>query len=119
MDNYKPGDNVTLTVDGSNYSLALGEHPQIEGFPYIGIGSRVNVSNMGLFFVAFPLLGLIASLSILVGAFNILPIYPLDGGLVVKSLAEKVSKKHSNRITMIITYILLIVIIYSFVSGFF
>jgi regulator of sigma E protease len=73
-----------------------------------------------MFVVLFPLLGLIASLSVLVGAFNILPLYPLDGGLIVKSLTERYfKKKNANRITMAITFILLLIIIYSFVGGLF
>jgi membrane-associated protease RseP (regulator of RpoE activity) len=115
---YKPEDTVTLKVSGMNYELKLGEHPEIENFPYIGITSEVNTKNVSLFLVLFPLLGMIASLNILVGIFNILPLYPLDGGLIVKALAERYSKKRSNQITLAITFILLFIIIYSFVGGF-
>ena len=120
LESYKPGDVVTLNVSGSNYTLKLGENPQIKDFPYIGIGSRVNVKDISLFLVLFPILGMIASLSFLVGIFNILPIYPLDGGLIVKTIAERFfKKKTANKITMAITIFLVIIIIYSFVGGFF
>ena len=116
LSDYKPGDNVELKVDGEYYNLQLAEHPQIEDFPYIGIGSRVNVSNIGLFSVLFPLLGMIASLSILVGIFNILPIFPLDGGLIVESIAEKVSKKWSQYITIGITIAVVAIILFTVIG---
>jgi membrane-associated protease RseP (regulator of RpoE activity) len=118
LEEYKPGDVVTLRVSGADYSIELGENPTIKDFPYIGINSRINVSDVGLFLVVFPILGMIASLGILVGIFNILPIYPLDGGLIVKAIAEKYFKKKGNKITMAITYFLVLAIIYTFVSGF-
>ena len=109
---YKPGDSVRLKVNGMNYNLKLGEHPEIKDFPYIGIGSKVNAKDASLFLIAFPLLGMIASLNIFVGIFNILPIYPLDGGLIVKSIVEKFAKKKSNNITIAITAIMIIIILY-------
>ena len=116
LSEYNPGDIVELKIDGKYYNLQLAEHPQIEDFPYIGIGSRVNVSDISLFSIIFPLLGMIASLSILVGIFNILPIYPLDGGLIVQAIAEKVSKKKSQQITMAITVFILMIIIFTFIG---
>jgi membrane-associated protease RseP (regulator of RpoE activity) len=114
MSSYNPGDNITMKVDGKDYNLTLGTHPDIENFPYIGIGSRLNVANAGMFVVLFPLLGLMSSLSILVGIFNILPIYPLDGGLVVKAIADRFFKaKRANQITMAITFMMVLVILYS------
>ncbi len=118
LEAYKPGDVVKLKIDGKYYDLKLGEHPKIENFPYIGIGSKVNTKNVSLFLILFPLLGMIASLNILVGIFNILPLYPLDGGLIVKAISERYFKKKSNQITMAITFVLLFVIIYAFFGAF-
>jgi membrane-associated protease RseP (regulator of RpoE activity) len=116
LSNYSPGDTVELNVDGNSYDLKLAEHPEIEGFPYIGINSTLNTNDASLFSVAFPLLGLMATLSILVGAFNILPLYPLDGGLIVQSIAERFAKKRAKHIVIGITTIILVVIIFSFVG---
>ena len=113
---YNPGDTVELKVSGNNYDLKLAEHPKIEGFPYIGINSTLNTKDASLFAVVFPLFGLMATLSILVGAFNILPIYPLDGGLIVQSIAERFAKKKAKYIVMGITAAMVIVIIFSFVG---
>ncbi|MFH0929256.1 MAG: site-2 protease family protein [Candidatus Aenigmatarchaeota archaeon] len=117
LSQYKPGDVVELKVDGNYYDIELAEHPKLKGFPYMGIESRANTSDIGLFSVLFPLLGMIASLSIMVGIFNILPIYPLDGGLIVQTLAEKVfKKKWGGRITIAITLAILAVIVFTFVG---
>ncbi|MFH1474039.1 MAG: site-2 protease family protein [Candidatus Aenigmatarchaeota archaeon] len=119
---YSPGDTVSLRISGNDYDLTLAEHPEIEvegGFPYIGVNSKFNVADVNMFFVLFPLLGLIATLSMLVGAFNILPIYPLDGGLIVQSLAERFAKKISKQIVIGVTAVMVVIIIFSFVGPLF
>jgi len=116
LSNYKPGDVVTLETSSGNYSLKLGEHPQIKGFPYIGISSTLNVKYPSLFLFTLPLLGMIASLSIFVGIFNILPLYPLDGGLMVEAIAEKYAKKKSKKIVRAIAYIIIIILIYGVIG---
>lgn len=118
LSNYKPGDNVKLKVNGINYDLKLGEHPRIEDFPFIGINSKINTKNVNLFLVLFPLLGMISFLSIIVGIFNILPIYPLDGGLMIEAITDRFAKKKSKKIVRGITYLMLIIILYSIFGGF-
>ena len=116
LSNYKPGDVVTLNTNNGNYSLVLGEHPQIKDFPYIGISSMINAKNPSLFLFIFPLLGMIASLSIFVGIFNILPLHPLDGGLMIEALAEKYAKKRSKKIVRAISYLIIIILIYGVIG---
>jgi len=118
LSDYKPGDNVKLKINDINYDLTLGEHPEIEDFPFIGISSKVNTTNVNLFSVLFPLLGLISILSIFVGIFNILPIYPLDGGLMIEAITDRFAKKKSKKIVRGITYFMLIIILYSIFGGF-
>ena len=116
---YKPGDVVDMKVDGKDYNLTLGSRYLNEYYPnfaYLGIESRANTSNPSLFYTVFPLFGMIAMLSILVGIFNILPIYPLDGGLIVQSIAEKISKKKSQQITMAITFFVAMILIFIIVA---
>ena len=116
LSRYKPGDFVTLKTSSGNYNLSLGEHPQIKGFPYIGISSMVNAKDTSMFLFIFPLLGMIASLSIFVGIFNILPLHPLDGGLMVEALAEKYAKKRSKKIVKVIAYLIIIILIYGVIG---
>jgi membrane-associated protease RseP (regulator of RpoE activity) len=116
LSNYKPGDVVNLKTNNGDYNITLGKHPEIKDFPYIGIGSQVNAKDPSMFLVIFPLLGMIASLSIFVGIFNILPIYPLDGGLMVEAVVDKYARKRSKKIVRAITYIMLIILIYGLIG---
>ena len=113
LNSYNPGEVINLTANGVNYNLMLGEHPDIKDFPYIGITSTMNTKNINLFLVVFPLLGMIAYISIFVGIFNILPLYPLDGGLIIKAITDKYAKKKSKSIVMLITLIMLALILYT------
>lgn len=117
---YSPGDNITIVADNKEYSITLVERPDVKGFPYIGIGSKLNVSDVGLFEVVLPLLGLTSLLSILVGTFNILPMFPLDGGLIVKSIADRLirNKKKADRATLIVTAIMASIIAYTIIMPF-
>ncbi|MBN2202843.1 MAG: site-2 protease family protein [Candidatus Aenigmarchaeota archaeon] len=121
LSSYAPGDTVEIIVDGETIELELEQHPAVTDFayPYIGIESKVYANDYGMFLVIFPLLGMIASLSVLVGIFNILPIYPLDGGLIVQALAEKISKKRGQQITLAITIAMVAVIAFTFVGPLF
>lgn len=116
LSNYKIGDVVNLKTNNGDFNLTLGTHPDIKDFPYIGIGSQVNAKNPSMFLVIFPLLGMIASLSIFVGIFNILPIHPLDGGLMVEAVVDKYARKRSKKIVRAITYIMLIILIYGLIG---
>jgi len=118
LSGYKPGDNVTLEVDGTNYDLTLGEHPSIEDFPYIGVTTSLNTNRVDLFIVLFPLLAMIAILSMAVGIINILPLYPLDGGLMIKAITDKYGKENSKKIFMGVTYFVLLILLYSFIGPF-
>ena len=116
LSRYKPGDIITLETSSGNYNLSLGEHPQIKDFPYIGINSMINSRDPSMFLFIFPLLGMISSLSIFVGIFNILPLYPLDGGLMIEALAEKYAKKKSKKIIKVISYLIIIILIYGVIG---
>jgi membrane-associated protease RseP (regulator of RpoE activity) len=57
-------------------------------------------------------------LNFAIATVNILPIYPLDGGLMVEAIAEKICKKYAKNITMVITIISLAVFIINFATPF-
>lgn len=113
LSKYKPGDTVEIQTNVGNYNLTLGEHPEIKGFPFIGINTEADTRDPSLFLIVFPLLGMIATLSIFVGIFNILPLYPLDGGLMIQAITDRFAKKRSKKIVMAIAYFLLIILLYS------
>lgn len=117
MSKYKPGQNITLKAGGIDYSLILGKHPLNESFPYMGISTQMNMKNE-LFVSVYPLLGFMWLLSLLIGVFNILPLYPLDGGLMVEALAERFSKKNAKQITRTVTIITVMILLITVVGPF-
>ncbi len=108
---YKPGDTITLTADGRDMDIKLGNHPLNSNFPYIGVSSTLNSSaDGGVFGVLLPLITLSLYISLLVGIVNILPIWPLDGGVFVRSVFDKFFKKKSGQLTSIVTFSMLLLI---------
>ena len=51
-----------------------------------------------------------------VGIFNILPIGPLDGGLMFKVVAEKYFGAHSEKIVRSVSGILILAVVFLFVG---
>ncbi|HIQ49689.1 MAG TPA: hypothetical protein EYH56_00675 [Nanoarchaeota archaeon] len=109
---FKPGDSIVIETDKGNFTVTLGEHPQIEKAPFIGIvvGTKCN----GFEFL-FKFLAILSLLSFAVAVVNILPLYPLDGGHMIKAiLEEKLSEEQAIKITKIISFFILSILLYSF-----
>ncbi|MFQ6057175.1 MAG: site-2 protease family protein, partial [Methanosarcinales archaeon] len=87
---------------------------------YMGITySPVFKVNTAFFIgILIPLLTMISLFSLAVGIINILPIYPLDGGLIIQALTDRFFKKRSKAIVKAITYVILLILIYDFVGPF-
>lgn len=110
------GDNATLTADGKPYNIVLGNNTRIPNLAYLGVSTSLNTDGIGNFSVLYPLLAFIWLLSIFVGIFNILPIYPLDGGLMVDAVAKKYAKRKSKKIVRAITLAVLFILLLNFVG---
>ncbi|GEM_PF-1294281 len=103
LNSYHPGENITLTINGTNYTVTLCESPKNSSLPFIGImhvGERYemkeDVKNNLLKKITFYLLLYFGSLfmwiSLLnlgIGIANLLPLIPLDGGLMIKEMLER------------------------------
>jgi membrane-associated protease RseP (regulator of RpoE activity) len=115
----KPNQTVIVRADGRYYDVKLGINPQTNK-TYMGILYTPILRVNSEIFLGFliPLLTMISLFSLAVGIVNILPIYPLDGGLIVQAIAERFAKKRSKRIVMAITYLMLFILIYSFIKPF-
>jgi membrane-associated protease RseP (regulator of RpoE activity) len=116
--NPQPSDVIQVKADGELYNVKL-ELNEETNTTYMGV-TYMPVSNKDLSYFAFiiPLLTMISLFSFGIGLVNILPIYPLDGGQMVKAISDKFFKKNSMKIVRIITYIVLFVMIYDFVGPF-
>ena len=109
---FKPGESIVIETDKGNFTVVLGEHPEIEKAPYIGI--VVGTKGSGFEFL-FKFLAILSLLSFAVAVVNILPLYPLDGGHMIKAvLEEKLNEEQAIKITRIISFTVLFILFYSF-----
>jgi membrane-associated protease RseP (regulator of RpoE activity) len=117
FENLEPNQIVTLKSNESSYTLRLSYNENTRS-PYMGIGyAPVTRQNSGFQLdVLMPLFSMIALFSFAVGMINILPIYPLDGGLMFEAVMKKVSKKNYKKIVKAITIIIILMIFYGFVG---
>jgi membrane-associated protease RseP (regulator of RpoE activity) len=119
--NLKPGDNITVVANDTTYKITVGKQVGDSTRPYLGITYRPIVNGddsfvFGFMFQLFYLLTWMWMLSLAIAIVNISPIYPLDGGLIVEALAEKVSRKHYKAITYAITFVMFIVFFINFAT---
>lgn len=115
----KPGQLVTLKTDNDVYNITTAYDAKtnrtIIGF--LGDYSPVLKDQYSAFIAyVFPVIVLIFLFSFFVGLVNILPIYPLDGGLVFQAIMEKFFKEKAEGIVRGITYVLILLFAYLFIG---
>jgi len=116
LSKHKPGETLNMVVNGQEKDVVLGENTELKGFPYIGISSELKTENKAAFEVVLPLLALVALLNLFVGIVNILPLYPLDGGLFFQALTQRFLPKRSEEVVKGLSYVILFLIIASVVG---
>lgn len=126
----KIGDTLTFQTDKGTYTVVTEASPNNASKAYIGIRTTDNqVVNSDVSktwgntvpWLVFPIITLfnyIFILNFLVGTFNLLPMKPLDGGLMFEELLRtKISEKNVRRITYPFTVILITILVVSLVYG--
>ncbi len=113
----KIGDSVSFADSaGKEYEMEAAAHPTT-GRPYLGfMGNFDNPVSPSVAAFLLPFLTLLWILSLAVGVVNILPLYPLDGGLFFEALAKRFWPARSKQITRGVTVFVLLLLIYSFVG---
>jgi membrane-associated protease RseP (regulator of RpoE activity) len=121
-----PGDQMIFyTENNESYSLTLTNHPEDNSSPYIGILNIENVREKESFGkeILFNITDILASLffwiyvlSLGIGAANLLPVGPLDGGRMLftflkSKFKEKTAKTISTNITILTVLFLLAALI--------
>jgi membrane-associated protease RseP (regulator of RpoE activity) len=110
--NVTPGDKIVLSSKEKDYVIDVGEK---NGKAYVGIFyTPMPKKGADYLLILYPLLSMMWLFSLGVGVFNILPIYPLDGGLMLEAFAERYAKKHKEKIVRIVGSFILFLIIYNF-----
>jgi len=126
LSKHSVGDSVSITATysgqtaalsgGSLYNIVLGNNTRIPNLAYLGVTTSLNTASPANFVVLYPLLAFVWMLSVFVGIFNILPIYPLDGGLMVEAVAKKYAGKKSKKIVRAITLLTLFILALNFIG---
>ncbi|MBI4895670.1 MAG: site-2 protease family protein [Candidatus Aenigmarchaeota archaeon] len=122
MDAVKPGDDVKIITNKGNYVIKTIENPDKPGKAFIGIVPRApvnqpkeaNTAPVVNFFSDLFMWIFILSLGI--GLFNLLPIKPLDGGMMFEETLKSKIPKYSKHITIAVSLILVAFIIISLVG---
>ena len=112
----EPNQTIKVQADKSAYSLTLSGRPENSTLPYMGIVASTISENDFMFGFMFPLIWWLTTLSQFVAIFNLLPIYPLDGGLMLEAVVEKFSGRHAKRIVRAVTIIVLAILVFNFVG---
>ena len=108
------------------YNLIAIGNPEDPGKGYIGVSKLADVEEYKPEFAAFGggiefIGGLLFFLFVInfgVGLANLLPIKPLDGGRMWEVLFQKISKKHSRRLTLGISYFTFLLLVVNFILPF-
>lgn len=128
---FRPNQTVHVSTDQGIYSFKLGENPNNKTLGYMGVQTVKHYSfnnDLGsnqlspVLWVIFPMIQLfnwIFFLNFAIGSFNLLPMKPLDGGLMFETLLSyKLSEKTVQLLTKFSSYLMLMIIIISLIYGF-
>ncbi len=110
------GDAIKIRADGEDFSIS----PKFEnGRPRIGVFLeapevfRAGAENLRSVGALFQMIWLFA---FAVGIFNILPIFPLDGGLMFKAAAEKYFGARAEKIVRAVSGFLILAVVFLFIG---
>jgi membrane-associated protease RseP (regulator of RpoE activity) len=130
LNNTKIGDAVTFQTNQGTYSVKTSASPNNASKAYVGIRSQENLilnSNVSqtwgnsLPWILFPLRDLfywIFILNFLIGTFNLLPMKPLDGGIMLEELLRfKLSEERARSIMYPLSLLIVAIIVVSVVYG--
>lgn len=128
---FRPNQTVQVSTDQGIYSFKLGENPNNKTLGYMGVQTVKHYSfnnDLGnnqlspVLWVIFPMIQLfnwIFFLNFAIGSFNLLPMKPLDGGLMFETLLSyKLSEKTVQLLTRFSSYLMLMIIVISLIYGF-
>lgn len=116
----KPGDTITLQSATQSFTVKTVANPANASSAYLGITYEpVVAGDRQMFYDTVNLLTWMWLLNLTIAFVNLAPIYPLDGGLMVKALADKTGKKYAMTLTVAITLITVAIFVIDLVAPFF
>lgn len=117
LEKLKPHDMIGVKADNKYYDLTLDENPKNSTLPYVGFEVRgfIDANDFSLV-TLFPLIWWLVYVPGFVALINLLPIYPLDGGVIVESLADKFVRKKKKLIVTLITVLTISIFIFDYIG---
>ncbi len=133
MDTKKPEEKIKVTTKNKTFDLVLGASPQNLSKSYMGIYVSQNTEmkdnfkkGFGLIFsnILLWIFGLVYWLYLLslgIGAFNLVPLGPIDGGRMVHVLLSKYikDKKKAIKVWGLVSLLFLALVLMNLFAGFF
>jgi membrane-associated protease RseP (regulator of RpoE activity) len=118
LNDYKPNQTIVIVADNVAHNVVLSGRPENSSIPYIGFSAQIKPSAADGFMLDFffPLMWWLTTLGPFVALFNMLPLYPFDGGLIFEALAQKVSKRHAKLLVKITAAVVVLVMVFNFVG---
>jgi len=125
----KPGEELKITANNSEYLLLLTEHPQNPGKGYLGLyaskhaetelknNSTAGKVGYAIFTWIIELFFVTGILSLGIGLVNLLPLGPLDGGHMSRLAFSRIKGKEKGllwwkRISMLMLFIIILNIVW-------
>ena len=118
---YNPGDSLEVQTTSDNYTLQLSENPEDTDEPFMGIAGvseariledRYENTVWGEIINFFrELLMWIFVLNFGIGIMNLLPLKPLDGGLILEALSDNFYPEKSEKIVRAVSSISLLLLL--------
>ncbi|MEM5803773.1 MAG: site-2 protease family protein [Candidatus Aenigmatarchaeota archaeon] len=125
LEGVKPGEKVIVTTTKSKFEIQTIEdngrtligikNPYVE-YKYVGIFSKygqVSAATLSVFQWIEGLFYWIFILNLGVGVFNLFPLKPLDGGLMLEAICEKVFNQKGKYISNAISILVLILVLFN------
>ncbi|NOQ38261.1 hypothetical protein GQ472_05210 [archaeon] len=126
MESLKPGDNISIIVDNKTYDLILAENPDNESKAFIGIsdiGKKSSIPGVAGYIITPVLLyiatlfNFIIMLNLGIGLANLLPIKPLDGGLMFEEIAKTAGIRSWKNIVKFVSMFTLVLLLFNIFGG--
>jgi membrane-associated protease RseP (regulator of RpoE activity) len=118
----KPNTTITIETTEGKYKLTLGEKDNTSYIGIVGVknyivykGTNKIVSENLLFLINYLFLAFqwISFLSLGVAIANMLPILPLDGGLIIREILKETWREKGEKISQLISAFFLILLFFS------
>lgn len=131
LKNYHPGDTIRLTTSTGVKTVVLGANAKDASLPWVGISSKPYTVVRQSFADTFGSKWIPAILewifgffywlfllSLGIGLFNLLPMGPLDGGLMLKTVLAKYYKAKGLLVFKLLSIFFLVIIFANLIVGF-